>query len=114
MDVNSDCIFCKIAKKEVESAVLHETENIIIIKDIMPKAPVHLQIMPKRHIPTVNDLTDADAGMMGEMILAARDYAIKTGVAESGYKLVLNNGKQGGQIIPHLHMHMLGGKQLEE
>ncbi len=114
MENTQDCVFCKIANKTQESNILHETENIMIIQDIMPKAPVHVLIMPKRHIVSVNGLESGDGAMIAELVFAAKDYAAKAGVAESGYKLVLNNGKEGGQIIPHLHMHLLGGKQLEE
>jgi histidine triad (HIT) family protein len=114
MNSNDDCIFCNIANKKVASNILYESDNVIIIQDIMPKAPVHVQVMPKRHIQSVNGLTDADAGLITEMILAAKNYAAQAGISESGYKLVLNTGKEGGQIIPHLHMHLLGGKQLEE
>lgn len=114
MDMDPNCIFCKIANHQVESNILHETDNVIILQDIMPKAPVHVLIMPKRHISSVNGLVAEDGAMIAELVLAAKDHAVKAGVSESGYKLVLNNGKEGGQIIPHLHMHLLGGKQLEE
>lgn len=114
MENDPSCIFCSIANKTADSNILHETDNVIIIQDIMPKAPVHVQIMPKRHIQSVNGLTDEDSALISEMILAAKDYAAGAGIAESGYKLVLNTGKEGGQIIQHLHMHLLGGKQLEE
>lgn len=110
----NECVFCSIAVKKIASNILHESENIMIIQDIMPKAPVHVLVMPKRHIVSVNGLAAEDSAMIAELVLAAKDYALKAGVAESGYKLVLNNGKHGGQIIPHLHMHLLGGKQLEE
>lgn len=114
MENNSNCIFCKIGNHEVASNILHETDNIMIIQDIMPKAPVHVLVMPKRHISSVNGLAVDDSAMIAELVLAAKDHAAKAGVSDSGYKLVLNNGKEGGQIIPHLHMHLLGGKQLEE
>lgn len=114
MENTSECVFCNIANKAIESNILYETDNIMILQDIMPKAPVHVLIMPKRHIESVNGLTEADSAMIAELVLAAKDYAVKSGVAETGYKLVMNNGKQGGQVIPHLHMHLLGGKQLEE
>lgn len=114
MDTTQECIFCSIAAKTTPSNILHETDTIMILQDIMPKAPVHVLVMPKRHIATVNGLEEGDSAMIAEMILAAKDYALKANVSESGYKLVINNGKQGGQIIPHLHMHLLGGKQLEE
>src|SRR6476661_5441388 len=114
MDINSECIFCSIAQHKIASNILHETENVLVIQDIMPKAPVHLQVISKKHIPSLNSLTDADKDMMAEMIFAAKEQAAKAGIEESGYKLVINTGKEGGQIIPHLHMHLLGGKQLEE
>jgi histidine triad (HIT) family protein len=114
MDNDPNCIFCKIANKLTPSNILYETDTVMIIQDIMPKAPVHVQVMPKRHIVSVNGLTAEDSGLIAELVFAAKDYATKVGVAESGYKLVMNVGKEGGQIIPHLHMHLLGGKQLEE
>lgn len=114
IDNTIECVFCNIANKKIPSHILHESDNVIIIQDIMPKAPVHVQVMPKRHITSVSQLINDDSDLIAEVIFAARDYAQEAGVAESGYKLVLNNGKEGGQIIPHLHMHLLGGKQLEE
>ncbi len=114
MENDPNCIFCSIANKTVASNILHETDNVLIIQDIMPKAPVHVQVMPKRHIQSVNGLTKEDSALISEMILAAKDYAASAGIGESGYKLILNTGKEGGQIIQHLHMHLLGGKQLEE
>jgi histidine triad (HIT) family protein len=109
-----ECVFCNIAAKKIASNILYETDNIMILQDIMPKAPVHVLVMPKRHIISVNGLEDSDKDMISELVLAAKNYAATAGVSNSGYKLVMNNGKQGGQIIPHLHMHLLGGKQLEE
>ncbi len=109
-----ECVFCNIAAKKIASNILYETDDIMILQDIMPKAPVHVLVMPKRHIVSVNGLEESDSAMIAELVLAAKNYAATAGVSESGYKLVLNNGKQGGQIIPHLHMHLLGGKQLEE
>ncbi|HEX3099625.1 MAG TPA: histidine triad nucleotide-binding protein [Patescibacteria group bacterium] len=114
MDIDPNCIFCSIANKTVASNILHETDNVLIFQDIMPKAPVHVQVISRKHIPTMNELTKADSELISEMILTARDYASEAGIAEKGYKLVWNNGKEGGQIIQHLHIHLLGGKQLEE
>jgi histidine triad (HIT) family protein len=114
MNSDPNCVFCNIAAKTVASNILYETDDMMILQDIMPKAPVHVLVMPKKHVASVNGLTQEDSGLIAELILAAKDYAVKAGVSETGYKLVLNNGKQGGQIIPHLHMHLLGGKQLEE
>jgi histidine triad (HIT) family protein len=109
-----NCTFCNIAAKTLHANILHESENVLVVQDIMPQAPVHAQIISKRHIPTMNDLTEADASLISEMILAAKNFAQESGVAEAGYKLVWNNGKQGGMIIPHLHIHFLAGKQLPE
>lgn len=109
-----NCIFCQISTKEVESKILYETDNIIIIQDILPKAPVHVQVMPKRHINSVNALNLEDKELIADLVLSAKNYASQAGIGESGYKLVMNVGKEGGQVIPHLHMHLLGGKQLEE
>lgn len=111
---DENCIFCNIAAKTQHATILHETDNIIIIQDILPKAPVHVQVMPKRHINTVNHLEETDRDLIAEMIFEAKKYATEAGIGEAGYKLVMNVGKQGGQVIPHLHMHLLGGKQLEE
>lgn len=111
---NPECVFCNIANKTLDSHILYETDNIIIIQDILPKAPVHVQVMPKRHIYSLNGLTTEDRDLVAELVLSAKNYAAQAGVGESGYKLVINVGKEGGQVIPHLHMHLLGGKQLEE
>lgn len=110
----TECVFCNIANKSLHANILYETDDIMIIKDILPKAPVHVQVMPKRHIETVNALTADDSILITDLILGAKNYAAQAGVADSGYKLVMNVGKEGGQVIPHLHMHLLGGKQLEE
>jgi histidine triad (HIT) family protein len=114
MENNTECVFCNIANKSLHANILSETDNIMIIQDILPKAPVHVQVMPKRHIETVNSLTADDKDLIADLILAAKNYASQAGIGESGYKLVMNVGKEGGQVIPHLHMHLLGGKQLEE
>lgn len=110
----TDCVFCNIINKTIESKVLAETEDVIVIPDIMPKAPVHLLVISKAHVASVNDLDEAHKGLIGEMILAAQRAARAAGVADSGYKLVWNVGKDGGQVIPHIHVHVLGGKPLEE
>ncbi len=112
---NTDCVFCNIVNRTIASNnIVHETEDIIVIKDIMPKAPTHLLILPKQHIESVNELTAEQASLAGKLIMLAKDMADKCGVADTGYKLVFNVGKHGGQTVKHLHMHMLGGKQLPE
>lgn len=109
-----DCIFCKIAKHEHESDILFENDHVIVISDIMPKAPIHLLVMPKEHIVSVNELQQGQGPLVGEMILIAQAQAREHGISDSGYKLVFNVGKDGGQVIPHLHLHVLGGKAMPE
>ncbi len=109
-----DCVFCDIVNKILDSQILFENENLIVIKDILPKAPVHLLVIPKKHILSVIDLQAEDSALVGEMILTAKDMALKYGVNETGYKLVFNVGRDGGQVIHHLHLHLLGGKNLGE
>lgn len=101
-------IFCKIINKEIVSEFLYEDESVIVIKDIKPSAPIHILIIPKKHIASVNELELEDLNLAGHMILVAKEMA-KTLGTEEGYKLVFNCGQKGGQIVPHLHLHLLGG-----
>ncbi len=110
----NDCVFCNILNRTIESEILFESDNVFVIKDIMPKAPVHLQVIAKEHISSVNDLTEANSDLISEMILTTKAQAVAHNIAEKGYKLVWNVGHDGGQVIPHIHIHVLGGKQLEE
>jgi histidine triad (HIT) family protein len=103
------CVFCDIAAGGSDTEILHATENLVVFRDIHPAAPVHLLIVPRRHIRSVNDLEAADAPILGEMFLAAREMAARSGVAASGYRLFINVERGGGQVIFHLHMHLIGG-----
>ncbi len=107
----NDCLFCKIIAKELPSAVIYENDNFLVINDIKPKAPVHLLIITKNHIPSVDHLSQNDKELIGEMILTAQQVARDQGLSEVGYKLGFNVGEKGGQLIPHLHLHLLGGWQ---
>jgi histidine triad (HIT) family protein len=109
-----NCLFCKIANKEAPADIVYEDDKIVAFKDIHPKAPIHLLIVPKKHIPSVDHLELADKELMGELILTAQKIAKKIGVAKSGYKLVFNVGKGGGQLITHLHLHLLAGWKNEK
>ncbi|MEZ4180096.1 MAG: histidine triad nucleotide-binding protein [Candidatus Doudnabacteria bacterium] len=109
-----DCIFCKISRDEIESQKLFENELLYVIKDIAPKAPVHLLIIPKTHIASINDLSVSQQSLIGELVLQAKEQATKFGIAQSGYKLIWNVGADGGQVVPHIHLHLLGGKKLKE
>ena len=107
-----DCVFCKIVAGEIPADVLYQDEAVIAFRDINPLAPTHLLIIPKQHIPSLRDLPEAGASLIGNMVDIANALAKSEGVAESGYRLVINCGQQGGQLVPHLHMHLLGGRQL--
>ncbi len=105
----TNCIFCGIAAGKTDTKFLFENENLVVFKDIRPSAPVHLLVVPKRHIRSINDIKDDDKAIIGEMISVARDMAKKQKISESGYKLLFNVEKGGGQVIFHLHLHILGG-----
>ena len=102
-----DCIFCKIINREMDSDIVYEDDNVIAVKDINPKASIHLLIIPKKHINSVNEVEKEDRELMGDLILAAKDIAKEKNL--NGYKLMINVGRKGGQIIDHLHMHLLYG-----
>ncbi len=108
-----DCIFCKIVAGEIPSDILYQDEEVIAFRDINPIAPTHLLIVSKKHIPSLLHLTDAEAPLVGHMVKVANQLAREHGVAESGYRLAINCGKEGGQLVPHLHMHLLGGRVLK-
>ncbi len=108
----SDCIFCKIVNKEIPSEILYEDDNILAFKDINPVAPVHVLVIPKKHIISVNDIIDQDVQVIGNIFVVIKKLATQLGVAESGYRVVTNTGKDGGQVVGHLHFHLIGGKEL--
>ena len=107
-----DCVFCKIAAGEIPADILYQDEEVIAFRDINPQSPTHLLIIPKKHIPSLTRLSEAESPLIGGMVNTANQLAKREGIAESGYRLVINCGKQGGQLVPHLHMHLLGGRQL--
>jgi histidine triad (HIT) family protein len=109
-----DCVFCNIVNKTIDSQILFENQDLIVVKDILPKAPVHLLVIPKKHIAGVSQLRAEEEPLVGQMVFTAKDMAVKYGVGETGYKLIFNSGRDGGQVIPHLHLHLLGGKLLGE
>jgi len=107
-----DCIFCKIIREEIPSEVVYEDQNILAFKDIHPVAPVHILIIPKRHVESVNEITEEDAKTIGEIFLVIQKLASESGVSASGYRVVTNIGDDGGQEVGHLHFHLIGGKPL--
>lgn len=109
-----DCVFCNIAQRAIPAKIYYEDADLMVVQDILPKAPVHVLVISKRHIPSLNQTNDADAELLGKMVLAGKKVAAERGVGETGYRVSINIGREGGQVIPHLHMHVLGGKQLAE
>ena len=109
-----DCIFCQIVAGKAPSNILYQDEEVIAFPDINPLAPTHLLIIPKRHIPSLAHLSEAELSLIGHMVDVANQLARKEGIAEKGYRLAINCGEQGGQLVPHLHLHLLGGKKLSD
>jgi histidine triad (HIT) family protein len=107
-----DCIFCKIAAKQIPAKLVHEDAEVVAFRDINPVAPTHILIIPREHIETVNDLTPEHAAIVGKLHLVAKQLAVKEGISERGYRLVLNCGPEAGQAVFHLHLHLLGGRKL--
>ncbi len=103
------CLFCKIINRVVESNLLYENEDFVVFRDINPAAPVHLLLVPRRHIRSINDLSREDEPLLGRLFSLAGEMARVHGVSESGYKLLFNVEKGGGQMIFHLHLHLIGG-----
>ncbi|PIP27476.1 MAG: histidine triad nucleotide-binding protein [Candidatus Moranbacteria bacterium CG23_combo_of_CG06-09_8_20_14_all_39_10] len=110
----SDCLFCKIAQKEIPAEIVFEDDEILAFKDIHPLAPTHILIIPKRHIATINDLAEGDVELMGRMIVAGKKIAAQLQISEKGYKLLFRVGEWGGQEIAHIHLHLIGGAKLYE
>ncbi len=108
----ADCLFCKIVSKQIKADIVYEDDRLLAINDINPAAPIHLLIIPKTHVASLNEVGIEDVEMLGHIQLLASRLAQESGIAESGYRLVNNCGEWGGQSIFHLHYHLLGGKQM--
>jgi len=106
------CVFCRIVRREVPAKVLFETERVIAFDDLRPQAPVHVLVIPKAHFASLNDAPEGSEGLLGELLLAARRAAREKGVAETGYRIVLNTARDSGQDVLHIHFHVLGGRRL--
>jgi len=107
-----DCLFCKIVEGTIPSRKVYEDDRIVAFHDIQPQAPVHLLVIPKKHIASMDDAGAEDAELLGEVLLAAQRVAREAGLAEDGYRIVNNCGKNAGQIVFHIHFHVLGGEKL--
>ena len=110
--MNADCLFCKIANHDIPSDIVYEDERVVAFNDINPQAPVHLLIIPRKHISTINDIETADESLVGYLVSVAKKLAEKNDLSEPGYRIVMNCNQQGGQTVFHIHLHLLGGRQL--
>ena len=105
-------LFAKIVRREIPADIVYEDDQVLAFRDIAPQAPVHVLFIPKKPIATLNDLTDDDAPLIGQLVLAAARWAKAQGFADAGYRCVINCNEDGGQTVPHLHLHLLGGRTL--
>lgn len=108
----SDCLFCKIVSKKIPAKLVHEDEHTVAFDDINPQAPVHTLVIPKRHVAAVQDLGANDRALLGQLLLSCTNVAKQKGLAESGYRIVANTGRDGGQTVFHLHFHIMGGRHM--
>lgn len=109
----SDCLFCKIVAGDIPADKVYEDQEVLAFRDIRPQAPIHVLVIPKRHIATINDLTPEDAGLVGRLYLTAKQIAADLGVAESGYRTVMNCNRDSGQDVYHIHLHVLAGRRMQ-
>ena len=107
-----DCLFCRIAAKEIPSQIVFEDEQVVAFKDINPQGPVHILVIPKRHIANVATAAAEDEALLGHILCVGAQVAAEAGVAESGFRLVFNRGAHAGEAVPHLHLHVIGGRPL--
>lgn len=107
-----DCIFCKIITGDIPSDILYRDDEVLAFRDVNPVAPTHILIIPVEHLVTTQDISDDNISLTGKMIRTANRLANQEGISENGYRLVINCGEQGGQVVQHLHMHLIGGRQL--
>jgi histidine triad (HIT) family protein len=110
--MKQDCIFCKIIAGEIPSKIVYQDKDVVAFPDINPLTPTHILIVPRKHIPSLADMTDAEAPLVGKMVQAANKLAREKGIAASGYRLTINSGANAGQLVPHLHIHLMGGRAL--
>lgn len=107
-----DCLFCGIVDKTIPSNIVHEDDQVIAFRDVNPQAPTHILVIPKQHIPTINDGETSQAQLLGHMVLTAKSIAKKEELADDGYRLVMNCNEAGGQTVYHIHLHLLGGRKM--
>ena len=108
-----ECIFCRIVAGELPGDIVYQDDSFLALRDIMPKAPTHILVIPKAHITSAAELADGQEDLAGRLITIAGKLAEKEGIARKGYRLAINCGPEGGQVVPHLHLHLLGGRQMD-
>ncbi len=109
-----DCIFCKIVSGEIPAEIVFQNDEFLAFRDINPQAPVHILVIPKEHIPSLAQTSEKHEAFLGRLLLAANHIAGRENILDKGYRLVINCGPEGGQVVPHLHLHVLGGRQMED
>jgi histidine triad (HIT) family protein len=109
-----DCVFCRIVAGEIPADIVYQDKALVAFRDINPQAPMHILIIPKSHIASLADITAKHQALMGRIILLARDLAEKEGISDRGYRLSVSTGADGGQLVPHVHFHLLGGRKLSD
>ena len=109
----NDCLFCKIIERKTPSHIVYEDEQVLAFTDLNPQAPVHILIVPKKHIETLNDVQDADNPLLGHMLSTAKKIAAEMQIEDSGYRTVINCNEGGGQMVYHIHLHLLGGRTMD-
>lgn len=108
----SDCLFCRIREGEISADIIFENDKVLAFRDVNPQAPIHILIIPRKHISTVNDITEGDEEVMAELFMVAKTIAAQEGVSDDGYRLVVNCNEGAGQAVFHIHMHLLAGRTM--
>ena len=111
--MTEECVFCRIVSGELPADVVYQDDSFLAFRDIMPKAPTHILVIPKAHITSAAELVEGQEGLAGRLIIIASRLAEKEGITGKGYRLAINCGPEGGQVVPHLHLHLLGGRQMD-
>jgi histidine triad (HIT) family protein len=111
--MTEECVFCRIVAGKLPGDIVYQDERFLAFRDIIPKAPTHILVIPKSHITSAAEITEGQENFAGRLIIIANKLAEKEGIARKGYRLAINCGPEGGQIVPHLHLHLLGGRQMD-
>ena len=110
--MTSDCLFYKIVSEKIPADIVYQDDHVVAFRDISPQAPTHILIIPRKHISTINEIASTDQQIVGYLVLTAQKLAAAEGISESGFRLVMNCNQDGGQTVYHIHMHLMGGRQL--